>query len=70
MLQERFDCVLAGASLLNMDTPDHPDLRAMREAGYSEWFLREVDEGIAAAGRGKFAEHLDVRKLIDDRCPG
>jgi predicted transcriptional regulator len=53
-----------------MDTPDNPDLRAMREAGYSEWFLREVDEGIAAAGRGKFAEHLDVRKLIDDRCPG
>ena len=38
-------------------------------ANYDGWFLCEVNNGIAAADRGKFVEHLDVRKLIDERYP-
>jgi predicted transcriptional regulator len=53
-----------------MDTPDNPDLRPMRGANYDEWFLREVDKGIAAADGGKLVEHSDVRNLIDERYPG
>jgi predicted transcriptional regulator len=34
------------------------------------WFLQEVDEGLAAADRGEFVAHDDVRKLIDTRYPG
>jgi predicted transcriptional regulator len=36
---------------------------------YDEWFLREVDHGIAEADRGDFVEHDDVRKMIEDRYP-
>ena len=36
---------------------------------YDEWFLREVDQGLAAADRGKFVEHDDVRRMIDSRFP-
>lgn len=36
----------------------------------AEWFLGEVDEGLAAADRGEFIDHDDVRKLIDARYPG
>ena len=64
------DSVLVGASLLSMDTPDNPDLRPMRRANFDEWFLREVDKGIAAADSGKLVEHSDVRNLIDERYPG
>lgn len=65
----RVDSILAGASLLSMDTPDNPDLRAKRGLNYEEWFLREVDKGIAAADLGKLVDHSDVRKLIDERYP-
>jgi predicted transcriptional regulator len=41
-----------------------------RMVNYDEWFLREVDEGLAAADRGKFVGHSDVRKMIDERYPG
>jgi predicted transcriptional regulator len=37
---------------------------------YDEWFLKEVDEGLAAADRDEFIDHGDVRKLIDSRYPG
>ena len=37
---------------------------------YDEWFLREVEAGLAAADRGEFVEHEDVGKLIDRRYPG
>ena len=36
---------------------------------YDAWFLREVDKGVAAADRGEFVEHDDVRKMIDSRYP-
>jgi predicted transcriptional regulator len=35
-----------------------------------EWFLQEVDKGLAAADRGEFIDHSDIRKMIDSRCPG
>ena len=38
-------------------------------ANYDEWFLGEVEKGIAAADRGEFIEHADVRTLIDSRYP-
>jgi predicted transcriptional regulator len=49
-----------------MDTPSNWDARAK----YEEWFLREVDKGIAAADRGKLLDHSEIRKLIDERYPG
>jgi predicted transcriptional regulator len=36
-----------------------------RLVSYDEWFVREVDEGLAAADRREFIEHSDVRRLID-----
>jgi predicted transcriptional regulator len=38
-------------------------------ASHDEWFLGEVEKGIAAADRGEFIEHADVRTLIDTRYP-
>jgi len=37
---------------------------------YDDWFLREVQKGEAAADRGEFVEHSDVRKMIDSRYTG
>ncbi len=41
-----------------------------RMVSYDEWFLREVDKGLAASARGELVEHAEVRKLIDQRYPG
>ena len=41
-----------------------------RMVNYDEWFLREVNKGLAAAGRGELVDHCDVRKIIDERYPG
>ncbi len=41
-----------------------------RMVNYDEWFLREVDKGLAAAARGELVDHADVRKIIDERYPG
>jgi len=41
-----------------------------RMVNYDEWFLREVDKGLAAADRGNLVDHAEVRKLINDRYPG
>ena len=37
---------------------------------YDEWFLREVEKGMAAADRGEFIEHAAIRALIESRYPG
>ena len=34
-----------------------------------DWFIREVEEGLAAADHGEFFDHEDVGKLIDSRFP-
>jgi predicted transcriptional regulator len=36
-----------------------------RMVNYDEWFLQEVETGIAAADRGELVDHEDVKKLID-----
>lgn len=41
-----------------------------RMVDYDEWFLREVEKGVAEANRGEFVDHADVRNLIDERYPG
>jgi predicted transcriptional regulator len=41
-----------------------------RMVDHDEWFLREVDKGLAAADRGELVDHSDVRKMIDQRYPG
>ncbi len=41
-----------------------------RMVNYDEWFLREVDKGLAAADRGELVDHSAVRKMIDERYPG
>jgi predicted transcriptional regulator len=37
---------------------------------YDEWFVREVDKGLAAAERGEVVEHEEIGKLINRRYPG
>lgn len=39
-------------------------------ADHEAWFVREVETGLAAAERGEFTEHSEVRTLIDSRYPG
>ena len=41
-----------------------------RFVDYDEWFLREVESGLAAADRGEFVDHEDIGKLINLRYPG
>jgi len=41
-----------------------------RLVDHEDWFVREVEEGLAAADRGEFVEHDAVRKLIDTRYRG
>lgn len=41
-----------------------------RFVDYDDWFLREVEKGLAAADRGELTEHEDIGKLINSRYPG
>ncbi|MBV8631659.1 MAG: hypothetical protein JOZ83_12085 [Silvibacterium sp.] len=41
-----------------------------RMIDYDQWFLAEVEQGLAAADRGEFVEHEQVGALIDKRYPG
>ncbi len=41
-----------------------------RLVDYEEWFLRQVEQGLAAADRGEFVEHEDIGKMISSRYPG
>jgi len=43
---------------------------AERMVDYDEWFIGEVEKGLAAADRGEFIEHEDIGKLINRRYPG
>jgi predicted transcriptional regulator len=42
----------------------------VRLVDYDEWFIGEIERGLAAADRGEFVEHDDVGKLIESRYPG
>ena len=41
-----------------------------RFVDYDEWFLREVEKGLAAADRGELIDHDEIGKLIDSPYPG
>ena len=41
-----------------------------RMVNYDEWFVREVEKGIAAADRGEFVDHDEVKRRIERRYPG
>ena len=41
-----------------------------RMVNYDEWFVREVEKGVAAADSGELIDHEEVKKLIDRRYPG
>jgi predicted transcriptional regulator len=64
------------AKLARLATEQRRDPQALvREAierlvDYDEWFLREVEAGLAAADRGELIDHQDIGKLINRRYPG
>jgi predicted transcriptional regulator len=37
---------------------------------YDEWFLREVEKGLAAADRGELIDHEEIGTLINRRYLG
>ena len=41
-----------------------------RLVNYDEWFIQEVEKGLAAADRGEFVDHEEIGRLIDRRYPG
>lgn len=57
------------ASELGRDTQSLVHEAVERFIDYDEWFLREVEAGLAAADRGEFIEHEDIGKLIKRRYP-
>jgi len=74
-MEVRFDPDLQ-AKLTRLATEQGSDTEALvveavkRMVNYDEWFLQEVEKGLAAADRGEFIDHEDVKKLIDRRYPG
>ncbi|MDR3746921.1 MAG: hypothetical protein P4M04_01995 [Acidobacteriota bacterium] len=64
------------AKLTRLAAEQGRDLKAVvREAverlvDYDEWFIREVEKGLAAADRGDFVDHEEIGKIIDGRYPG
>ena len=73
-MEVRFDPDLQ-ARLTRLATEQGRDTEALvveavkRMVSYDEWFLQEVEKGIAAADRGEFVAHEDVKKLIDGPHP-
>lgn len=57
------------ASESGRDTQSLVQEAVERFVDYDEWFLREVEAGVAAADRGEFIEHEDIGKLINRRYP-
>ena len=41
-----------------------------RFVDHDEWFLQEVQKGLAAADRGELIEHDEIAKLIETRYAG
>jgi predicted transcriptional regulator len=46
------------------------DFNSSVSGAHEDWFLRAVDEGLAAADRGEFIDHDDLRQMIDRKYPG
>jgi predicted transcriptional regulator len=64
------------AKLTRLAAEQGRDTRALvREAverlvNYDEWFVRQVEKGLAAADRGELIDHEEIGKLIAQRYPG
>ena len=64
------------AKLTRLAAEQGRDTRALvREAverlvNYDEWFVREVEKGLAAADRGELIDHEEIGKLIAEQYPG
>jgi predicted transcriptional regulator len=64
------------AKLTRLAAEQGCDTRALvREAverlvDYDEWFVREVEKGLAAADRGELIDHEEIGKLLAERYPG
>ena len=64
------------AKLTRLAAEQGRDTRALvREAverlvNHDEWFVREVEKGLAAADRGELIDHEEIGKLIAQRYPG
>ncbi|HEY7352632.1 MAG TPA: hypothetical protein VH596_07675 [Terriglobales bacterium] len=41
-----------------------------RMLNYDEWFIGEVEKGLASADRGELVDHERVSELIQKRFPG
>ena len=41
----------------------------LRLFDYDQWFVRGVEKGLAAAERGEWVDHSEIRKLIDSQYP-
>jgi len=41
-----------------------------RLVNYDEWFIREAENGLAAAESDELIDHADVGKMINNRYPG
>ncbi len=73
-MEVRFDPDLQ-AKLTRLATEQGRDTEALvveavkRMVNYDEWFLQEVETGIATADRGELIDHEDVKKLIDRKYP-
>jgi predicted transcriptional regulator len=57
----KFDLPRLTAAERFSGTPDFVD--------YDEWFIREVEKGLAAADSGEFIDHEEIGKLINSRYP-
>jgi predicted transcriptional regulator len=40
-----------------------------RFVDHDEWFIQEVEKGLAAADRSEFIDHEEIGKLINSRYP-
>ena len=64
------------AKLARLASEQGRDTKALvREAverlvNHDEWFVQEVEKGLAAADRGELIEHGEIGRLIDRRYPG
>jgi predicted transcriptional regulator len=58
------------AAQRGLDTEALVEEAVERLVDYEQWFLAEVDKGIAAADRGELIDHGNIRKMIDSRYPG
>jgi len=38
-----------------------------RFVDHDEWFIKEVEKGLAAGDRGEYIDHEEIGKLIDNR---